>query len=174
MTSPTPISQHKPSNDENGQPLTQKNDIENVALVITSAKPVKNFWIVEATRTDTGEAIAFSGSKVINDVMAHVTAKKAFPVSAILVKVAAENPQGYYWDIQDPPGTLPAPSGRTQEVGAFIDRGRVSVEDVQTACKEIAGEPTKVADLLDEQYAALIQTLRALESSALAVDEEPF
>lgn len=171
MSNPTPISQHKPStSNEDGQPLTQKDLLENIPLIITNAKPVKTFWIIEATRTDTGEAVVFSGSKVINDVMAHVTAKKAFPVSAILVKVPGDNPQGYYWDIQDPPNTqAPAngsvqPSGRIAEVGAFVDRKVVTPQQVQDMVAEIAGGPTKVAALSDDQYALLLSALRDLES----------
>lgn len=185
MTNPTPISQHRPQDGE----FTPKDDLENVPLVITSAKTAKGkqgmFWICQAARQDTGEAVVFSGSKVINELMANVQANNAFPVAAMIVKVKGDNPQGFYWDLQDwPEGTVlngdaptpevaPAANGdgnRVAQIGAYIERRIITVDDVGLLTKEITGESKKVNDLDDTEYAALLERIAELESS---IDSEP-
>lgn len=180
MSGPTPISQHKPSN--SGGDLTQKDELENIALVITSAKPVKGgkFWIVEAVRQDTGEAVVFSGSKVVDDVMAHVTAQNAFPVSAVLVKVKADNPQGWYWDLQDPPNAIgngaPAAPSRIDQVQEIIAYRRLTDADVVAKVTEIGGEGAKVRDLDDAKFQQLLDALMSMGDapSDAPLEEPPF
>lgn len=183
MTAPTPISQHAPHDEDQQQlEITDKQLIENVPLVITDAnkrnsKQYGPFWLIEATRKDTGEVVAFVGSKVIDKLMDSVSQKKAFPVLAMIVKVSADNPQGYYWDLVDPPGTPAAaptngnaPSGRVSEIGSYIERKVITVDDVGILTKEIAGEPKKVNDLSDAEYKTLLERIAEIASS---LESEP-
>jgi hypothetical protein len=178
VTTPQPISKYRPANTEDGdrQPFTDKNEIANVPIVITGGRniPGKNgrFWVIEATRQDTGEVITFNGSKVIDETMATVDAAKAYPVAAMLVKVEADNPQGFYWNIIDPPAATPVSNGtdRVAEIQALLPKWGLFVDDVTSAIKEVVGEEKKIRDLDDDQYAAVKEIL---EGRAVP-DEPPF
>jgi hypothetical protein len=106
---------------EDGQDFTPKDSLVNVPLLVTGAKKAKGrigeFVIVEATRQDTNAPVVFSGSKVIDQLVLAAKEADGFPVTAMLVKVEADNPQGYYWDLTDPP-EAPTPPVERGENGA--------------------------------------------------------
>lgn len=122
MTVPKPISSFKPQ-DGDRKPFTDKKELVGVPLVITSAKQITGkigeFFVIDATRQDSGEAITFTGSTAIDQTMTAVVAENGFPVSAALTQVPADNPQGWYWMLADvPTDTPPAPPEQREGVAA--------------------------------------------------------
>lgn len=184
MTTPRSIGQVAPAgNSGDREEFTKKDVIENVALVITAARTAKGpsgpFWILEAARQDTGERVVFTGATVVDQQIGQVRDQDAFPVLAMLSKIQPEGGGNPYWMLVDPPGTpdvAPTANGspatsRIDEVGAFIERKVITVDDIPIFTKEIAGESKKVNDLDDDQYAALLERIREVESSVNAEPE---
>lgn len=166
MTEAKPISQYAPNNTGERTEFTDKTILEGVPLVITGARTAKGsngvFWIIQAARQDTGEAVVFTGSTVIDQTMAAVKDAGAFPVAAMLVKVQPETPgANWYWNLVDPPGAS-KPRGRIDEVGEFITAGAVTPDGVKQMCADIAQTGAKVNDLDDAQYGELLDRLAEL------------
>jgi len=177
MTNPNPISKYAPNNSAEGRTeFTDKGSLENVPLVITGARTAKGangvFWICEAARQDTGEAVVFTGSTVIDQTMAAVKESNGFPVAAMLVKVQPDKPgANWYWVLEDPPASASNAAGnvdRVAEVQAKIQEWGLYADDVTTAVKEVTGEAKKIRDLDDDQYAAVLEVLHSR-----AVPQEP-
>lgn len=64
------------------------------------------------------------------------------------------------------PVPAPKPSGRIEEVQQIVATTSVSIEDVAETCGAIRGEPCRVNDLTDDEYAELLVRLRELAQAA--------
>lgn len=188
MTVPRPIGQVAPSgNSGDRTEFTEKKDLDSVPLTITGARLIpksKNgpFWIIEAARVDTGEAVVFTGSTVIDQQVAACKEQNAFPVAAMLSKIQPEDPAAnWYWQLVDPPGTssAPAPStnggakSRIQEVQELVATYGLTTQDVTEECAELGGAGAKVNGLSDGDYEKLLARLMA-RSQGPVEEDSPF